>query len=63
MSTLHIEPNGDWWVERRHATGCDVGPAHYGRKPPGCDADTQIAFYARAGFEIDDRREIAQVRS
>jgi hypothetical protein len=54
--TLIIYPNGDWMVERPHATGSDFGPAHYGTKPQGRDADTQIAFYRKAGFLIDDRR-------
>lgn len=53
---LRIYPNGDWCVFRPHATGVDTGPAHYGRKPPGCDADSQIAFYRRAGYTITDQR-------
>jgi len=53
---LHVEANGDWLVERPHATGSDFGPGHYGKKPHGCDADTQVAFYKRAGYDIDDKR-------
>jgi hypothetical protein len=54
--TLEVYPNGDWCVFRPYATGVDTGPAHYGKKPHGCDADTQISYYARAGFRINDMR-------
>lgn len=53
---LRIYPNGDWCVFRRHATGVDTGPAHYGTKPQGRDADSQIDFYRRAGYTINDQR-------
>jgi hypothetical protein len=55
-NTLQIYPNGDWCVFRPYATGCDTGPAHYGEKPYGCDADSMIPFYRTAGFVIDDQR-------
>lgn len=55
-NTLTIYSNGDWCVFRPYATGVDTGPAHYGQKPRGCDADTQAEYYGRAGFVIDDRR-------
>lgn len=61
--TLHVERNGNWWVERPHATGSDVGPAgyaHRGERLPDADVQTQVDYYRRAGFHIDDKREKVQ---
>lgn len=57
-NTLHINSDGSqWWVERPHATGSDIGPAHYAKEPlPEAELAQQIGFYSRAGFSIDDAR-------
>ena len=61
---LHIYKNGDWVLERPHATGSDFGPGQYGAQkfnppndPTGCNR--AIAFYKPSGVEIRDARQRA----
>ena len=55
---LRINADGSqWWLERPHYTGTDIGPAHYSKKPlPVDEIAAQIAYYSRAGYRIDDQR-------
>ena len=64
LNTLHINADGSqWWVERPHATGVDIGPAHYSTGPlPADELARQIDFYRRVGFNIDDARTAISIK-